>query len=86
MEVLINTSDIRNSSSRLKSRAADMEAAIQSAENAIAPLRHFKSPRIERDLAAWDEIKSTFVKNLESLLRTADELARAAADTEAANN
>lgn len=86
MEVLLNTADIQNASSQLKSRAADMESAIQTAENAISPLRGFKSPRIERDLSSWDEIKSTFLKNLQNLLESADELARAAADNESANN
>lgn len=86
MEVLLNTADIQNASSQLKGRAADMESAIQTAENAISPLRSFKSPRVERDLSAWDEIKATFLKNLQGLLEAADELARAAADNEAANN
>lgn len=86
MEVLLNTADIQNASSQLKSRASDMQSAIQTAENAISPLRSFKSPRISRDLSAWDEIKATFLKNLETLLESADELAKAAADNEAANN
>ena len=86
MEVLLNTGDIQNASSQLKSRGAEMESAIQTMETAISPLRSFKSPRVERDLGAWDQIKSTFLKTLESLIENADELARAAADNEAANH
>lgn len=86
MDLSMNTADIQNASSQLKSRASDMESAIQTAENAIGPLRSFRSPRIERDIVAWDEIKATFLKNLEILLESADELARAAADNETANS
>jgi hypothetical protein len=86
MEVLLNTADIQAASQKLKAKASEMESAIQEAETAISPLRSFKSPRIERDLGAWDEIKSTFLKNLQNLLDAADELARAASDNEAANN
>lgn len=86
MEVLLNTGDIQAASQQLKSKASEMESAIQAAESSISPLRSFKSPRIVRDLGAWDEIKATFLKNLQNLLDAADELARAAADNEAANS
>ncbi len=86
MDVLLNTGEIQNASQQLKAKASEMESAVQSAESSISPLRGFKSPRITRDLEAWDEIKSLFLKNLESLLNAADELARAAADNEAANH
>lgn len=86
MEVLLNTADIQNASSQLKNRAEDMRSAIQTAENAISPLRSFKSPRISRDLGTWDEIKATFLKNLETLVESAEELARAAEANETANN
>ena len=86
MDVLLNTADIQAASQQLKTKASEMESAIQSAESSISPLRSFKSPRISRDLGAWDEIKGTFLKNLQNLLDAADELARAAADNEAANS
>jgi hypothetical protein len=85
MEVLLNTADIQSASNQLKTKASEMESAIQAAENSISPLRSFKSPRVVRDLEAWDEIKNMFLKNLENLLNAADELARTAADNEAAN-
>jgi hypothetical protein len=86
MEVLLNTGEIEKASAQLKSRAADMESAIQAAQTAISPLRSFKSPRVERDLAAWDELKSVFLKNLQNLLEAADELTRGVKANEAANN
>ncbi len=86
MDVLLNRADIQAASQQLKTKASEMESAIQSAESSISPLRSFKSPRISRDLGAWDEIKGTFLKNLQNLLDAADELARAAADNEAANS
>ncbi len=85
MEVLLNTADIQAASQQLKTKASEMESAIQAAESSISPLRSFKSPRVVRDLEAWDEIKATFLKNLENLLSAADELAKAAADNETAN-
>lgn len=85
MELKLNTADIQSASQQLKNKASEMESAIQAAESSISPLRSFVSPRIVRDLEAWDEIKTTFRKNLESLISAADELARAAADNEAAN-
>jgi RNA-binding protein YhbY len=86
MEVLLNTSGIQNASQQLRSKAVELESAIRIAEGEISPLRSFVSPRIERDLSSWDEIKVTLLKNLQNLIDSADELARAAADNEAANN
>ncbi len=85
MKVQVETAEIQHASDQLKARGADMEAAIQSAENAIGPLRSMVSPRVERDLAAWDGIKATFLKNLENLVEAAQEIYRAAVDNEAAN-
>jgi hypothetical protein len=85
MDVLLNTGDIQNAANQLKAKASDMESAIQTAENSISPLRSFKSPRISRDLEAWDTIKSTFEKNLQVLLEAADELVKAAEANEIAN-
>jgi hypothetical protein len=86
MDVLLNTADIQAASQQLKTKGSEMEAAIQAAESSISPLRSFKSPRISRDLEAWDNIKTTFKQSLENLLQAADELAKAAADNEAANS
>lgn len=85
MEILLNTADIQAASQQLKTKASDMEAAIQAADTSISPLRSFKGTRVVRDLEAWDEIKSVFSKNLQTLLEAADELARLAADNNAAN-
>lgn len=85
MEVKLNTADIQSASQQLKTKASEMESAIQAAESSISPLRSFMSPRIVRDLESWDEIKTIFLKNLQNLLSAADELARAAADNETAN-
>ena len=85
IDVLLNTGDIQNAATQLKNKASDMESAIQTAENAISPLRGFKSPRITRDLEAWDTIKSTFEKSLSNLLDSADELVRAAEANETSN-
>jgi len=85
MDVLLNTADIQAASQQLKAKGSEMESAIQAAESSISPLRSFKSPRISRDLEAWDSIKTTFKQSLENLLQAADELAKAAADNEAAN-
>ncbi len=86
MEVLLNTADIQAASQKLKAKASEMESAIQEADSAISPLRGFKSPRIVRDLEAWDQIKAETRRTLESLVEDAEELARAAADNEAANS
>ncbi|NMC34708.1 MAG: hypothetical protein GYA36_19975 [Veillonellaceae bacterium] len=85
MDLFLNTGDIQNAATQLRNKASDMESAIQTAETAINPLRSFKSPRISRDLEAWDSIKSTFDKALQSLLEAADELVKAAEANEAAN-
>lgn len=85
MEIFLNTAEIQAASQLLKTKGSEMETAIQVADSSIAPLRNFKSPRISRDLEAWDSIKTTFKQSLESLLQAADELAKAAADNEAAN-
>jgi hypothetical protein len=85
MQITVITEDIQNASEQLKSRGADMESAIQAADTAINPLRSFKSPRVERDLESWDNIKSAFKQSLETLIEAAQELARAAADNETAN-
>ncbi len=85
MDLYLNTGDIQTAATQLKNKASDMESAIQTSENSISPLRSFKSPRIVRDLEAWDSIKSTFEKTLQSLLEAADELVKAAEANEAAN-
>ena len=85
MELQLNTHDIQDAATQLKNKAADMESAIQTAETSISPLRGFRSPRISRDLEAWDTIKSTFERTLENLLEAANELVKAAEDNEAAN-
>jgi len=85
MDLFLNTGDIQNAATQLKNKASDMETAVQTAENAISPLRSFKSPRISRDLEAWDSIRSTFEKTLQNLLEAADELVKAAEANETAN-
>jgi hypothetical protein len=86
MEILLNTSDIQAASQQLKSKSIEVEAAIQNMETAINPLRSFKSPRIARDLEAWDETKTILLKHLQVLLDSAEEVTRAAIDNEAANS
>ena len=86
MEVLLNTSDIQASSQQLKAKASEIESVIQNVETSISPLRSFRSPRIQRDLEAWDETKASFLKHLQTLLNVSDESARSAADNEAANS
>ena len=86
MDIFLNTGDIQSASNQLKTKGDEMESAIAAADSAISPLRSFKSPRIVRDLEAWDSIKATFKTTLEELLAAANELAHAAADNEAANH
>jgi hypothetical protein len=85
MEVLLNTADIQNASNQLKDKASELEAAIQVAENAISPLRTFRSPNIERNLSTWDDVKRTCLIILENLIDSADEIARAAEANEGSN-
>ncbi len=86
MEILLNTSDIQAAAQQLKSKSSEVESAIQTMETAISPLRSFKSPRIARDLEAWDETKAVFLQHLQTLLGSAEEIARAGMDNEAANS
>lgn len=86
MEFLLNTNDIQVASQQLKSKSSDVELAIQTMETAISPLKNFKSPRITRDIEAWDETKAVFLQHLQTLLVSAEEIAKAAMDNEAANS
>lgn len=85
MEILLNTSDIQAASQQLKLKSNEVEAVIQIMETAISPLRNFKSPRVVRDLEAWDETKTIFLRQVQILVDTAEEITKAAADNEAAN-
>lgn len=85
MEILLNTSDIQAASQQLKLKSNEIEAVIQIMETAISPLRNFKSPRVVRDLEAWDETKTIFLRQVQILVDTAEEITKAAADNEAAN-
>ena len=75
MQIHLNTGDIESASQQLKAKGSEMESAISAADAAISPLRSFQSPRIVRDLEAWDNVKTTFRQVLENLLQDAQELA-----------
>lgn len=85
MQISLVTEEIRSASQRLRTEGQNMESAVQTADNAVSPLRDFQSPRLVRDLETWDSLKTSFRSALEQLLQAADELVAAAEANEAAN-
>ena len=85
MDLMMNTGEIETAAQQLKNKAGEMEQAIQTAENSISPLRSFKSPRLTRDLAAWDSLKKNFETALQSLIEASEELVKAAEANVSAN-
>lgn len=85
MEIRLVTDEIRASAQRLRAEGQNMEGAVQSADNAISPLRGFQSPRLVRDIETWDSLKTSFRSALEQLIQAADELVAAAEANETAN-
>ena len=85
MDISLNTGDIESAAQQLKTKAGEMEQAIQTAESSISPLRSMKSPRIVRDLETWDSLKKNFETALQSLLEASNELVKAAEANVSAN-
>lgn len=85
MDIVLNTGDLEAAANQLKNKASEMESAIHAADSSISPLRSFKSPRIARDVEAWDSIKTAFEKTLQNLLESADELVKAAQENASVN-
>jgi uncharacterized protein YukE len=84
-QISLVTEDIRAAAQKLRTKSEEMNSAIQTANSAINPLRDFKSNRINRDVADWDNLKGQFQKALDALLKSADELVAAAVANEDAN-
>ena len=85
MDIYLNTADIEHAGQQMRTKAGEMEEAVQNTDNSISPLRDFKSPRIVRDLENWDNLRQNFSTALQNLLEASDELVAAARDNEAAN-
>ena len=85
MDIRVNTADIEHAGQQMRAKAGEMEDAIQNTENSINPLREMVSPRISRDLEAWDSLRQNFSTALQNLLEASDELLAAARANEEVN-
>jgi hypothetical protein len=85
MKISVETEAIRDASAKLREKAGEMRDAVQTADNAVGPLREMTSPRIEQDIVDWEDIKKAFLANLENLVAAAEELYKAAEANDIAN-
>lgn len=73
-ELRLNTSDIEHAGQQMRAKAAEMEDAIQSTENAINPMRDMVSMRISKDLEVWDSLRQKFSIELQELVEASSKV------------
>jgi len=83
LQFRLNTDEHRMASRQLMNKAQEMRSAIQNADIAMANLRTLSSPRIQNDVAQWDELKSKLISDLEVTEQTAAFLKKTADDVDA---
>ncbi len=74
MELKLTPQEIIAVSKDLTKQAAQIETATRSADSSVNKIRHMKSPRLERDIQQWDQLRKKIDQAVKALQDGAKEL------------
>lgn len=74
MEIKLTPQEIIQVSKNLIKQASQIESASKAADSSVNRIRHMKSPRLERDIQQWDQLRKQIDQAILALRDGADEL------------
>lgn len=84
-DIRLTPEQIIQVSKDLAKQATQIEAAAKAADGSVTQIRPMKSPRLERDIQQWDQLRRQIDQAVQALRHASDELNKLAQDNLAAN-
>ena len=85
MNIHLTPEQIDDVASQIRSRAGDIQQAAASADSSVGTIREMQSPRLVRNITAWDDLKGNIQKAVEALQELAQEMNKLAEANRIAN-
>lgn len=81
----IDTAQMADSAKQLKSKASEMETAVNAANRSFDPCNSMESKRVRRRAEEWNAIREKFRKTLDEMIAASDKLLKAAQEFDSAD-
>ena len=74
MRIILTPEEIVQVTNQLNAKAEEIDSATQAADQAVGGIRDMESPRLQRDIETWDNLKASIKEAVQALLDASQEL------------